>query len=147
VVECDPLVPHRVPDPVGGGFDVAPALVDQDHVEIAERAELAPSVAAHGHESEAPGVTAGGVLEQAGQPLVGGLGIGPAEGVAAEVGALDERLSAGAQGHGGTVPLVGPGVAHIRAFRHADHAVPPAAITLAVWPKRTTRDSVSSTVC
>ena len=104
VVEGDPLVPHRVPDAVGGGRDVLPALVDQHHVEVAERAELAPSVAADGHQGHAPGVAAGRLVEQAGEPLVGRRRVGPAEGVPSQVGPVDQLLASGPQGHRRNVP-------------------------------------------
>ena len=55
VVEGDALVPHRVPDPVGGGGDVLAALVDQHDVEVAVGAELAPAVATDGHQRHTPG--------------------------------------------------------------------------------------------
>jgi hypothetical protein len=52
VVETDAFVPHGVPDGVGHDADVAPAFVHEHHVEIAARTELAPAVAAHGHQPE-----------------------------------------------------------------------------------------------
>ena len=86
VVEGDPLVPDRVPDAVGGGRDVLAALVDEHHVEVAERAEFAPSVATDGHQGHAPGVAPGRLVEEAGEPLVGRRRVGPAEGVTLQVG-------------------------------------------------------------
>ncbi len=62
------------------------------------------AVPAHGHQGQAPAVAARGLVEQPGQPLVGGPGVGAAEVVSVEIGALDERLPSGAQGHGRTVP-------------------------------------------
>ena len=75
--------------------------MDEHHVEVAERAELASPVAAHRHQGDPAGVAVGGLVEQLGQPLVGGLGVGAAESVAVQVGTLDERL---ASAHAGTRP-------------------------------------------
>ncbi len=99
VVEGDALVPHRIPDAVGGGGDVLAALVDEDHVEVAEGAQLAPSVAADGHQGHAPGVAPAGFVEEAGEPLVGRRRVGPAEGVA-PAGRCGRSAPGG--GHAGT---------------------------------------------
>ncbi len=64
VVEGDPLVPDRVPDLVGDGRDVLLALMDEDHVEVAERAQLTSSVATHGHQGHPSGLPVGGLVEQ-----------------------------------------------------------------------------------
>ena len=50
VVEMDSLVPHRVPDPVGDTRHVLSAPMDQDHVQVAERAQFPPAIAAHGNQ-------------------------------------------------------------------------------------------------
>ena len=70
VVEVDPLVPDRVPDGVGDLPDVPVAVVDEHHIEVAVRAERAPPVAPHGHESEVPFDVTGGPFGQAGEPGV-----------------------------------------------------------------------------
>ena len=104
VVQRDALVPYRVPDLVGGGRDIGLAPVDEHDVEIAERTQLAPAVAAHRHQSDAASLVAGGLVEQFGQPRIGGPGVGVAERIPPQVVTLDERLPHGAQGHGRTVP-------------------------------------------
>jgi len=93
LVEGDALVPHRIPDAVGGSRDVLPALVDEDHVEVAERAQLSPSIASDGHQGHAPGVAPAGLVEQPGDPFVGRRRVGPAEVIPLQVSALDELLS------------------------------------------------------
>ena len=93
VVEAHPLVPDRIPDGVGDGADVPPTLVDEDHVEVAAGTELAPAVAADRHQSEAPEVPVGGVVQEPRQPGVGGVGQGMAEVVAVEVGSLEKLLA------------------------------------------------------
>ena len=103
VVEGDALVPHRVPDPVSGGGDVASAPVDEDDVEITERAELAAAVSAHGDEGHASPAPVGGPVEELGQPFVGRRRVGPAKGVPVQVVLLDERLPSRPQRHGRTV--------------------------------------------
>ena len=103
VVERDALVPHRVPDAVGGGGDVLAVLVEEDHVEVAEGTELAPAVAADGHQRHASGVAAARLVEEPGQPLVGRGRIRPAESVATEVGTVDQLLASDTQGHRRTV--------------------------------------------
>lgn len=59
VVEPDPRVPQRVPHGVGDAGDLlgapgparpAPALVDEQQIEVRERGELAATERAHGHE-------------------------------------------------------------------------------------------------
>ena len=86
VVEADALVPHRVPDGVGQGRDVTAAVVHQHHVEIAVGAQLAPAVSAHRHQRHPVGIAPRGLVQQPGQPAVGGVGQGPAEGVTVQVG-------------------------------------------------------------
>ncbi len=100
VVELDPLVPHRVPDGVGDLGDVAPAGVDEHHVEVAERRQLAPSVPTHGDQRQALGRALGRPGEQPGQPPVGGRRIGGTEGLTLEVGLRQQLLAQGAQRHG-----------------------------------------------
>ena len=77
--------------------------MEQDHIEVAEGAELPPAEATDGHQGHAAGITPAGVVEQSGQPLVGRRRIGPAEGVAPDVGAVDQLLAAGTQRHRRTV--------------------------------------------
>ena len=77
----------------------------QEHdIEVAERAELASPVATHRDQGHSLAVAFGGPVEQIGQPLVGRLGVGVAEGVPSQVAALDERLAHGTKGHRRTVP-------------------------------------------
>ena len=100
VVEADALVPHRVPDGVGHPTDVAPPAVDEDHVEIAVGAQLAPPVPAHGDQGETLRFPVGRLVEQAGQPLVGGRRERGAEGLAVEVRSRQQLLAQRSQGHG-----------------------------------------------
>ena len=65
-----------------------------------KRAQLAAAVPADGHQGDAMEVAAGRRLEQAGQPLVGGVGQRPAEVVAVQVGPVDQFLAHGAERHG-----------------------------------------------
>lgn len=65
VVEAHSLVPHRIPDGVGDGFDILAALVDEHHVEVATGAELAPAVPAHRHQSESPDLPVCSVVQEA----------------------------------------------------------------------------------
>ena len=124
----------------------AAAPVKEHHVEITERTELGPPVAAHRDQGQTPGVALGGLVEQFGQPLVGGLGIGPAERVAVQVGTLDEALASGAQGHGRTVPPGRSGRAH--GHGEGDVRRRAGTINLWVWPMiERSRGSASSTVC
>ena len=85
--------------------------VDEHHVEIAVGAELPTAVPADRHDGHPPAVTAGCLAEEVGQPLVGGIGVGPAELLAVEVGSVDQRLSLRTHGHWRTVPSprLGPG--------------------------------------
>ena len=69
VVQPEPGVPDRVPEPVGDLGDRAPG-VQQDEVQVAAGTQLTPAVAAHGHEC-CPGLRGAGGLEQLRQPLVG----------------------------------------------------------------------------
>ena len=78
--------------------------MDKDHVEVAARGELAPAVAAHGHQSESVQVPVGGVVQESRQPAVGGLGQGVAEVVTVQVGSFQKLLAQGAERHGWTVP-------------------------------------------
>ena len=48
VTELQPLIPDRVPDPVGDVIDVDPLVVHQHEVDVARRAQLRSSVAADG---------------------------------------------------------------------------------------------------
>ena len=59
VVEVDPGVPDRIPDPTGDLLDVAPAPVHEQHVEVAPRAELPAPVRAGGQDDETAGVAVG----------------------------------------------------------------------------------------
>ena len=62
VVELEARVPDRVPEPVGERADVAtsPPVVDQDEVEIARRAQLAPAVAHRPRAARRPARRRGG---------------------------------------------------------------------------------------
>ena len=86
VVEVHALVPHRVPDAVGHGADVAAAVVDQHHIEVAVGAQRPPPVPADGHEGQVPLVVAAGPIGQLGEPGVGLVGVAPAEFLAHEAG-------------------------------------------------------------
>ena len=66
VVEVRAGIPDRVPDPVGDPRDALPAVVQQQHVEVAARQQFLAAVAAHRDEGDA-GLRA----EQPGQPAVG----------------------------------------------------------------------------
>ena len=66
MVEAGARVPDRVPDPVGQGGDSRPPGVQQQHVEVAARQQLAPPVSADRHQRH-PGLGA----QQRGQPAVG----------------------------------------------------------------------------
>jgi hypothetical protein len=81
-----------------------PAPVDQDHVEVAVGAQLAAAVATHRDEGEPPVVASGHRFEQFVQPPVGHVGVEAAEGVAPQVGPVEQGLAVGAERHGGTVP-------------------------------------------
>jgi len=65
VVEVHALVPDGIPDGIGDRFDVAIALVDEDHVQVAVRAQRASSIAPDGHEGEVAAVVPGGLFGQA----------------------------------------------------------------------------------
>ena len=99
VVEAHALVPDRVPDGVGDGADVAPTLVDEDHVEVAARAQLAAAVAADRHQGEVAEISVGGMVEEPGQPAVGDPGQGMAEVVTVQVGSLEKLLAQRAERH------------------------------------------------
>ena len=79
VVEVHPLVPDRVPDAVGHDSDVAPAVVDEDHIEIAVGAQGAPPVPAHGHQGQVPLAVAGHPVRQVREPGVRLRAVLPAE--------------------------------------------------------------------
>ncbi len=71
VAELQPGVPDRVPEAVGQLADVGPAAVQQQHVDVRLERQLAPAVAAHGHQGDAPGLSAlDGHREQLVQPAV-----------------------------------------------------------------------------
>jgi len=53
VVEPGAGIPDRIPDPVSDLGDAFPAVVQQEHVEIAARQHLFAAIAAHGDESDA----------------------------------------------------------------------------------------------
>ena len=55
--------------------------MDEDDIEVTERARLGPSVATHRHEGHPSAFTAGGLVEQTGQPLVSCVSVGTAEGI------------------------------------------------------------------
>jgi hypothetical protein len=82
MAQLQATVPDRVPEPLGHLVDVAAvaaaAPVQQDQVEVAARAQLPAPVPAHGHQGQPVSGAAGGG-EQAGEPVVGRLGVGPAE--------------------------------------------------------------------
>jgi hypothetical protein len=99
MVEAHPLVPHRVPDGVGDGTDVPASLMDEDDVEVGAGPELAAAVATHSHQSEPVEISLGGMVEESGQPAVGGVGQGMAEGVAVQVGSLEKLLTQRAERH------------------------------------------------
>ena len=69
VAELQPRVPHRVPQPLGDSSDVGPSTVDEDHVDIALRAQLLPPVATGGDQRQA-GLLAGRFREQCPQPVI-----------------------------------------------------------------------------
>ncbi len=143
VIERDPFVPHRVPDPVGEGADVLPSAVDEEDVEIAERAELAASVPADRDEGHPPRVALGRLVEEVGQPGVRFGRVRMAEGISSQVAALDERLAPIAEGHGRTVaPRALGSVA-----RRPRSALATWALTLRLWPTTSAPDSPSSTAC
>ena len=77
VVEVHPLVPDRVPDAVGDDSDVAPAVVDEDHIEVAVGAQGAPPVPAHRHQGQVPLAVAGDPVRQVREPGVGLRGCTP----------------------------------------------------------------------
>ena len=79
VIEMHALVPHRVPDAVGDLLDVARAVVDEHHVEVAVRAQRAAPVAAHGDQGQVPPVVARRPLGQAREPRIGLGRVAPAE--------------------------------------------------------------------
>ena len=79
VVQVDALVPHRVPDAVRHRLDVAMAVVDEHHIEVAVGAQRPAPVAAHGHQGQVtPGVP-GGAVGQVGEPFVSLGGVAAAE--------------------------------------------------------------------
>jgi hypothetical protein len=104
VVEVNTLVPHRIPDPIGDAGDIPSSPVDEDHIEVAERAQFPPAVTADGHQGQAPRVSAGGSIEEATEPRIGGIAVGPTECVALQIDLLDKRLASFPQGHQWTVP-------------------------------------------
>ncbi len=79
VVEVDALVPHGVPDAVGDLADVAVAVVDEHHVEVAVGAQRSPAVAADGDEGQVSFVVARDPLGQAREPGIRLGGVAPAE--------------------------------------------------------------------
>ena len=90
VVELDALVPHRVPDAVGDGFDVPVTGVDQDHVQVAVGAQRSPPVAAHGQEGQVALGVLGRLVRQLREPGVGLGGVAAAEFLAPEPRLLEE---------------------------------------------------------
>ena len=58
VAQLQPGVPDRVPVAVGQLADVGPAPVQQQDVDVRLQRQLAPPVAAHGHQRDAPGIAA-----------------------------------------------------------------------------------------
>ena len=86
MIEVHPLVPDRVPDGVGDGLDVAMPGVDEHHVEVAVGAERAPPVPPDGQKGQVAVGFSDGPVGQTGEPFVRLGGVGPAEGVALEVG-------------------------------------------------------------
>ena len=118
VIEGDSLVPHRVPDSIGQGSHVLSSAVNEEHVEIAEGAEPAPSVPADGDERHPARVALCRLIEQSGQPRVGLGRVRAAKGISDQVGTLDERLAPITQRHGRTVP---PGTAGPIAPPRANH--------------------------
>jgi hypothetical protein len=85
-------VPHRVPEPVGHGGHAVPAgLVEEPQVEVAARRQLAPAVAANGHEGETAVRSPGGLREALGQPAVGHGGQRPAQRPPPQRGVGDDR--------------------------------------------------------
>jgi hypothetical protein len=79
VVQVDTLVPHRVPDTVGHRLDVAMAIVDEHHIEVAVGTQRPPPVAAHGHQGQVPPGVPGGAVGQVGEPFVGLGGVAATE--------------------------------------------------------------------
>ena len=73
MVEPDAGVPHGVPEGVGDGGDLRPALVDQDEVEIAVGRELAAPEAADGDQRHPVGA---GLRRGAAPLLLGRWGAG-----------------------------------------------------------------------
>ena len=77
------LVPDRVPDGIGHGLDVAVAVVEQDDVQVAVRAQRAAPVAPHRQEGQVPVGGADRPIGHAREPLVGLVGVGVAKGLTA----------------------------------------------------------------
>ena len=77
VVELEPALPQRVPEPVGHGREIAGAdaapVVDEHEVEVAQRTGLVPSQGTDGGERDAVEAPAPGVLEQTREPGAGHL--------------------------------------------------------------------------
>jgi hypothetical protein len=79
VIEVHALVPHRVPDAVSDSLDVAVAVVDEHHVEVAVRAQRAASVAAHCDQRQMSLAVARRPFGQAREPRIGLGGVARAE--------------------------------------------------------------------
>ncbi len=99
-------VPDRVPDGIGERLDPAPAVVDQEQVEVAAGRQLAAPVSADGQQGHALVVAAGGPGEHLLQPGVGGLGVAPAPVDAGQTS--DRRAAAGPGGPQRTAGAAGP---------------------------------------
>ena len=100
MVEVDTFVPDGVPDGVCHTPDVpSTTTVDENDIEIAEGAQLAPPVAPHGHKCDAVRIPVGCPLEQSGQPPVGRGRECSGEFVALEVGSRQQLLAQRAEGH------------------------------------------------
>ena len=108
VTQLHPLVPDRVPEPVGDRADRrGPPVVQEQQVEVAVRGQLATPVPPGGGEGDArrPG---GGEVEEADQPTVDQVAQGPAPVAAGDAVGGDEGVALLGEGHEVGDPLTPP---------------------------------------
>ena len=109
MIEPHPFVPHRVPDGVGDRLYVPTPGMDEHDIEVAVGAERAPPVTPHGKKCQVTAIFSHGPVGQGREPVVGLLGVGPAEIVTLEVGLGEERSAPFPErrvsGHCGNVAL------------------------------------------
>ena len=80
VPELHPLVPDRIPDPIGQGADVGATCVQEDDVDVGLEAELRTAVAPHRDQRDVTGAALGfGGGEEVGEPVVDEVAVGPAQ--------------------------------------------------------------------